>query len=135
MTPRGTAKAPFLVFLLILLALSLGVASKVNAAPAITECGTAKNVTPSTLASALKSNGCSTLVLSPGTYPKLYIYGRSVGVLTLRCAERGKCYFGTTSIIWNSNGIIVDGVTFTGGANGLYIKNSRNVLVRRSTFI
>src|SRR3954452_829625 len=102
----------------------------------INECGPVVNVGPSTLTAATGGSGCKTLVLASGTYAKLSISNRTSGVLTLRCAVQGKCVVGTGSVISNVNGLIIDGIQISGGSMGLRIKGgSRNVLVRRSTFI
>jgi hypothetical protein len=100
------------------------------------ECGPVVNVSPSTLASATGGSGCKTLVLASGNYAKLTISNRTSGVLTLRCAVQGKCVVGTGNVISNVNGLIIDGIQISGGTMGLRIRGgSRNVLVRRSTFI
>ena len=103
---------------------------------AVTECGSVVSVGPSTLAGATGGSGCKTLLLAAGTYKKLSISNRTNGVLTLRCATVGKCIVGTESVIANVNGLIIDGIQIKGGNMGLRIRGgSKNVLVRRSTFI
>ena len=103
----------------------------------ITECGSSiENVTPSTLASKVGGSGCKTLVLTPGTYPRLSISNRTSGILTLRCSSPGECIVGTGSVVSNVNGLIIDGIQIRGGAEGLRVKGgSKNVLVQRSKFI
>ena len=108
-----------------------------QAAVPISECGAE---TPVNNKSPLvfPSTGCATLVLDRGIYPKLNITGHSggvQGVLTLRCREVGACVLGTASVVANVDGFILDGVQIRGGANGLTIKASKNVLIRRSQFI
>src|SRR4051794_28646565 len=100
-----------------------------HAATPITSCGTPQNVTPSTFASAVQGNGCKTLVMAAGSYPKLYINGHSGGVLTLRCASPGACQFQPNGRATNVDGLIIDGMKVTGGTNGLYIRG-KNILVR-----
>ena len=122
--------ASFLLFLLLL------ISTPAAAGTPITECASpVQNVTPSTLASSVGGSGCKTLVLGSGTYSRLNISNRSTGVLTLRCATVGQCAVGNGSVVSNVNGVIIDGITITGGTNGLTIKASKNVLVRNSTFV
>jgi hypothetical protein len=109
--------------------------SKAYAADPITECASGVSVNPATLAPAIKTTGCQTLVLASGLYPKLNIASHSGGVLALRCKEPVTCVLGTNSVVANVDGFILDGVQIRGGGNGLTIKASKNVLVRRSKFI
>src|SRR4051812_572889 len=108
-----------------------------RAAGTISSCGTTQNVTPATWAAAAKVNGCKILVMSAGDYSSLIISGHSgglLGVLTLRCASAGSCRFRPSGRITGVDGVIVDGIQVTGGANALYI-SGRNVLIQNSTFI
>ena len=59
---------------------------------------------------------------------------RSGGVLTLRGSQAGECSLGSGSSISHSDGVIVDGVHFTGGNIALSIAGSSDVLIQRSIF-
>jgi hypothetical protein len=109
--------------------------SSANAADPVSECAPGVRVNKLTLASAIASTGCQTLVLDSGTYPKINIASHSLGVLALRCREPGSCVLGTASVVANVDGFILDGVQIRGGVIGLTIKASKNVLIKRSKFI
>lgn len=121
--------------LAITMACSSILSSEAYAADPITECASGVPVNSATLASAIKPTGCQTLVLASGLYPKLNIASHSGGVLALRCKEPVTCILGTNSVVANVDGFILDGVQIRGGAMGLAVKASKNVLVRRSKFI
>src|SRR4051795_12206866 len=81
-----------------------------RAASTISSCGSTQNVTPSSLAAAAKVNGCKTLVMSAGYYPRLYITSHSGGVLTLRCISKGACRFQPDGRAQGVVGLIIDGI-------------------------
>ena len=122
---------------LLALQMTARLCAEAQAAVPIAECGAVtrvNNKSPLVFPAA----GCATLVLDPGIYPKLNVTGHTggvEGVLTLRCREVGTCVLGTASVVANVDGFILDGMQIRGGANGLTIKASKNVLVRRSKFI
>ena len=127
--------AAALTFLAVHMAAALHAGAQ--AAVPIGECG-AETPVNNKSPLAFPASGCATLILNPGIYPKLNITGHTGGVegaLTLRCREMGTCVLGTASVVANVDGFILDGVQIRGGATGLTIKASKNVLIRRSKFI
>ncbi len=103
--------------------------------PEITPCGSPVSVTPSSLSSNLGA-GCRILNLSPGNYGMLRINGHTGGVLTLKCIAVRQCNFngGSTGVpnITNSDGIVLDGLAWTGGY--LTLEDSKNIRVQNSSF-
>jgi hypothetical protein len=108
----------------------------VHSAPAraVTSCGATQNVTPSSLNSAVKGNGCRILLMAAGKYPSFNITSHSGGVLTLRCATAGGCEFQPNNRATGVEGLVIDGMKVTGGNNGLYIQG-KNIVVLNSTFV
>src|SRR3954447_14420347 len=85
-----------------------------HAATPISSCGLPQKVIPSTFASAVQGNGCKTLVMEAGNYPKLYITSHSGGVLTLPCASPRTCHFQPNGRATGVDGLIVDGIQVSG---------------------
>jgi hypothetical protein len=103
-------------------------------ARAVASCGPTQQVTPSTLNSAVKGDGCRILVMAAGQYPRFNITSHAGGVLTMRCASAGGCEFQPNNRATGVDGLIIDGMKVTGGQNGLYVQG-KNIVVQNSTFI
>jgi Periplasmic copper-binding protein (NosD) len=94
---------------------------------------TSPNVTPGQIQGALDElQPGATLILAPGDYPGLHLSGRALDGATLRCAEPGQCRL-ANSTLTNVSGLTIDGISITGGNNGLALKGTENITIRCST--